>query len=203
MIMTLSDIANAFRGAGIVPLQKTFKELSKSNADPANPVYCVNAGGYCEKLIGIDFDDVTSRYYRQIPHTVASPDALYIWQDEIFLIEFKTGGAPAEDLYRKFYDGSILLVESGALSFDECRTHVTGVLVWSDADHAGNHDMPYDLPGTSRPAGSPRYEYAVPKDLSLMKPSSDFRILSSYLLDKVYVLTPNDFDAFAAVREWK
>lgn len=201
--MTLSDVENVFARVGVIPVEKTFKELSKSDAEPARIRYGVNAGGYCELLSGVYFDDVTRRFYERIPHTVASPDALYVWNNEIYLIEFKTGSAPVEDVYRKFYDACVLLVDAGVMSFDECRDNVVGVLVWTDADHAGNHALPYDLPGTMRTASAPRYEYMVPQDLHRMTANTDFRILSSYLMKKVYVLTPTDFDIFGSEQGWR
>ena len=105
-----------------------------------------------------------------------------------------------DEMYRKLYDSCIMLVEVGVLTWNDCRSYVTGVLVQENAPHRFSA---YDLPGTTRPATAPLYEYALPSDLALMKPDTDYRLLAGYLMKKVYVLTPNDFDVFGQQRGWQ
>lgn len=199
--MTLADIENSLARHGLVCQKKSFRELSESRTDPSKPVrYCVNVGGRCEKIEAINFDPVVNDFYACVPFAAKSTDALYIWQDEVYLIEFKTGEVDTDAMYRKLYDSCIMLVEAGVLTWNDCLLRVTGMLVQENAAHRFSA---YDLPGTARPASDPPYEYALPLDLSCMNSDTDYRILSDYLVKKVYVLTPNDFDAFGLQRGWQ
>jgi len=198
--VTLFDLEQAMRHGGYAPGRKTFRELSASDTGNGPVVYATASGGYCENIEGIHFDEMTGLLYSKLPKTVKSVDALYANDDEAYLIEFKTGEAPADEMYRKFYDSCLTLAKAGVFTIDQCREQVVGILVRTDVSRKWRH---YDLEGSTRATGAPRYEYVVPDDLHLMTPSEDFRILSGYVLKKVYVMDPADFDAFGRKEGWR
>jgi len=198
--VTLLDMEQSMRRGGLVPERKSFRCLSASDTGNGPVVYATASGGYCENIEGIDFDDVTRRLYSDLPKTVKSADALYANGGDAYLIEFKTGDAPADDMYRKFYDSSLTLAKAGVFTLDQCRERVVGILVRTDVSRKWRH---YDLGRSTRSSDAPRYEYVVPADLPLMTPSEDFRILSGYVLKKIYVMDSADFDAFGRNEGWR
>lgn len=176
--------------------RKNFAELSKTHPKPGDPIaYCIPPGSPRAALQAVEFDAVKEHYYKvQLPFLNKSADALYIHQDEWFLIEFKTGGAPVWGTVRKAYDSVITLFEHDILSLADCREKLTFILVRENAKKLFPY---YDLGKMTEKNYGPKWEYDV-ADISASIADADPRVLTGQIAKKVYVMDVPDFVGFSS-----
>lgn len=176
---------------------KTLSELSKSDPnDGSAPNYCLSSGSALGDLPALDFDAIKSHWSdsRGFPFRCRSADALLERVNEFYLVEFKSGKVPVANWIRKVYDSSIALVDNGVLTWHECQTCLTFILVQVDADR---YFPNYDLGRRMRKSYGSRWEYD-PADIPPQTVNSDPRILTGQVAHRIYVMNVPDFQAFAA-----
>ena len=113
-----------------------------------------------------------------------------------YLIEFKTGKAEVWATARKIYDSVISLVENGVLTFKECREKLTFLLVMKEADRFRY----YNLGKIVNKDYGEVWEYDV-RDIPSQMENTDPRILTGQLVQKVFVLSVDDFCSY--VHDWR
>ena len=140
---------------------------------------CLRQDSFSGGIAALRFDDVKTTLCRKgYPRGGLSADALLMQGDRLILVEFKTSSMGDAEFFRKIYDSAILLVEKGVLSWDDCRRRLVFCLVQSDLERyiGGN--------------------YATDPDRN---PSS----LEGQVIDKVYRVSPGEFDMMARSRRWR
>ena len=177
--------------------RKTLAELSATHPkDPSKVEYCLAPESEMGKLMAVDFDHVKElRYEGKLPFLCKSADALYIYSGKWYLIEFKTGKAEVWASVRKIYDSVVLLVESGVLTFDECREKLSFIIVMRDWER-----FPYYNLGkiVDKDYGE-KWDYDV-RDIPKEVENADPRILTEQVAKKVLILSVEDFCSFA--KDW-
>lgn len=174
----------------------TFEKLSRNDDGKA----CLDTSLSCHSLLAGDFDQVKEDWYNSIYfHQVRSADALYKHQDRYYLVEFKTGKPENLDIHRKLYDSVIGLMEHSVLSLDECRTKLQYIVVSLKYNPYPCHSemLSHFEDGDAEP-----WEYEVSKAALKEWPDADIRKLSGFLVEKIYKLSPVDFEKFVANRNW-
>lgn len=154
----------------------------------------------CASLKAVGFDKVKEDWYNErFFHKVRSCDALYRHGERSYLIEFKTGRPNNLDLHRKLYDSVMGLVEHSVLELETCRSTVQYLIV-------SNKYEPYPLHremlahferGVKEP-----WDYDVTVTALNSWDDSDIRRLTGVLVEKIYKLSPADFEHFASSRYW-
>lgn len=193
--MTEQDLSSL---AAQLPNARTMSLGERSKSDQG--VACLDDGLSSSRLTAIDFDSVKDAWYgRRFFHRVRSCDALYRHGESYCLIEFKTGKATNLGLHRKLYDSVIALTEHGVLDLETCRSNVQFVVVSPSYEPSSDHrEM---LSHFERVDPDP-WDYEVTRDFLETVPRDDIRRLSGFLVDKVYRLSPQDFDKFTRNRNW-
>lgn len=161
---------------------------------------CVDSSLSCHSLTAVDFDDVKEVWYNlRLFHQVRSADAFYKNGDRYYLIEFKTGKPDNFDLHRKLYDSVIGLMENAVLSLDECRDKLQYLIVSLRYTPYPCHSemLAHFDAGDDEP-----WEYEVSKTTLKEWGDKDIRKLSGFLVEKIYKLSPVDFDKFVTNRKW-
>ena len=161
---------------------------------------CLDNSLTCHSLVAVNFDAVKDDWYgKRFFHQVRSCDALYKNGDRYYLIEFKTGSPKNLDLFRKLYDSVIALVENKVQDFDGCRTRVQYLVVSRSYKPCDSHRefLEHFERGDPEP-----WEYDVERDVLASDDRSDIRRLSGFLVDRIYKLSPLDFEKFANNRNW-
>lgn len=170
--------------------------LSKSDQGVA----CFDLSCPISLLKSVGFDFVKEDWYgKRFFHQVRSCDALYKHGDLYYLIEFKTGNATNVDRHRKLYDSVIALVENSVLTFEECRSQVQYIIVEKGLKPFVQHQEM--LSHFERNDPEP-WDYAVTKSFLKTISRDDIRKLSGFLVEKVYRLSPLDFEKFVENRNW-
>ena len=91
------------------------------------------------------------------------------------------------------------MTEHGVLDLETCRANVQFLVVSpSYAPAASHREM---LCHFERDDLEP-WDYEVTRDFLETIPRDDIRRLSGFLVDKVYRLSPQDFDKFTRNRNW-
>ena len=160
---------------------------------------CLDDSLNCHSLVAVNFDAVKDDWYgKRFFHQVRSCDALYKDGERYYLIEFKTGTPKNLDLFRKLYDSVFSLIENRVLDFEGCRTQVQCLIVSRAYEPSDSHRelLKHFEQGDSEP-----WEYDV-RDVLMADDRSDIRRLAGFLVDKIYKLSPQDFDKFASNRNW-
>lgn len=114
----------------------TLKKASKDN----------NRNEYMteSKIKVVDFDKIPKEYCKRmkIQNLPCSNDALYISKDNVwYFIEFKNGSVDAAEIYRKFYDSILILVEMGVIpDLQFAREHIVFILVYNSKIYPKNQN---------------------------------------------------------------
>lgn len=193
--MTQNDFA-ALNALLPSPQRRTLGELSANDAG----VRCLDAQLSCSTLDAIWFDKVKEGWYDQgYFHQVRSADAFYKHGDLYYLIEFKTGKIQNVDLHRKLYDSLIGLIEHQVLTLSECRENLQYIVVSLQCGVFAQHKemMEHFACGVNEP-----WDYAVTRQALKTWEKNDIRKLSGFLVNKVFKLSPSDFDIFVRNRNW-
>lgn len=155
------------------------RSLSDLSATRGERNRCLRQDVFSGEIAALRFDDVKAKFCRMgYPRGGLSADALLMQGDRLILVEFKTSSIGDAEFFRKIYDSAILLVENGVLSWDDCRRHLVFCLVQSDLERyiGGN--------------------YATNLDRNP-------RSLEGQVVDKVYRVSPEDFDRMARSWRWR
>ena len=173
----------------------TFLEISTNDKGEE----CVIADGYCADLSAIKFDDVKVNWYGlTLPNQVRSCDALFVDEDNFYLIEFKTGKPENIDIHRKIYDSVIALMEHGVLTLSDCRDHLQYIVVSRHyKDTVSGSLLGYLEDGMLEP-----WEYRVDRQTLETWDKHEIRKLTNFLFSKVYKLSLLEFERFAKNRNW-
>lgn len=176
--------------------KQTLCELSKNDQDDR----CLDGQLPCSALDAVWFDKVKEDWYNEhYFHQVRSADALYKHRNRYYLIEFKTGKPDNLDIHRKLYDSVLGLLEHHVLTLAECRENLQYIIVSLKQTTFPQHEemLEHFRFGRVEP-----WEYEVTRENLDMWNKNDIRKLSGFLVNKVYRLSPKDFDAFVANRNW-
>lgn len=173
-----------------VAFRKSLAELSATKLKTgAEKRYCVAPASNAGKVQAIDFDSVKD-FWRdgKFVFKGKSADALIADGSEYYLIEFKTGGINISDTLRKTYDSAMALAEHNVLTWDQCRHHLTFVLVGTEVEK--------------------RLEQIRKKSVAdCMNPSysgvnNDPRTVVGQLVKGFEVYTPAEFEDFVLQKQW-
>lgn len=175
---------------------KTLGELSRNDDGKV----CLDSTLSCATLIAENFDDVKEDWYNQrFRNQVRSADALYKHNERYYLIEFKTGKPENVDIHRKLYDSVLGIIEHNVLNLEECRTKLQYVVVSLKYTPYLHHEemMRHFDAGDAEP-----WEYEVTQATLKSWDKHDVKKLSGFLVEKIYLLSPMDFERFAHNRQW-
>jgi len=109
----------------------TLKETSKSNHSGTVEYMTTST------LPAIDFDNVKNNYIKplSVPETPKSSDALYIkGEDEMYLIEFKSGEMDTKKIYDvrlKIFDSLLILTDILGIGISHTRQNLNYILVYN------------------------------------------------------------------------
>ena len=176
--------------------QRSLGELSANDQGKQ----CLGAQLPCASLTAVWFDKVKEDWYdKQFFHQVRSADALYKHGSSYYLIEFKTGTPSNFDIHRKLYDSIIGLLENKVLSLSECRENLQYIIVSLEYKTFQQHQelMRHFGFGVIEP-----WDYVVTRQNLQNWDKNDIRKLSGFLVNKVYKLSPEDFNVFVSHRNW-
>lgn len=172
-------------------------ELSKNDQG----VPCLDQSLASAGLEAVGFDDVKKDWYdARYYHQVRSCDALYKHGGRYYLIEFKTGKPRNVDVHRKIYDSVIGLTEHAVLTLQECRERLQAIIVSLEYVPSPQHVemLQHFESGDCEP-----WDYAVTRQNLQMWDKDDIRKLSGFLVERIFKLSPQDFERFAANRNWR
>lgn len=193
--MTSLDFDGFFKSFPYKMGVETLWEISKNDAGEP----CVTEDGYSASLKAINYDTIKRAWYeKDFPHQVKSCDALYADGRKLYLIEFKTGKPKNFDIHRKIYDSIIALVEHGVLSWQECREHVQYLIVSKRYESPEPDSLLAYLEVELREP----WDYVADRQTREMWNEHDIRKLTSFLFEKAFKLSLQDFDLFAQRRHW-
>ena len=116
--------------------RKSLADLSATKPKPEEEKrYCIGPTSSAGKVQAVDFDAV-KEYWRggRFVFKGKSADALIVDGPEYYLIEFKTGRIDTAESLRKAYDSAMALVEYNVLTWDQCKQHLTFLLVGTEAE---------------------------------------------------------------------
>lgn len=193
--MTLNDLTVLADSLPSLP-QRTLGELSANDYG----VQCIGMQWPCSALNAVWFDKIKEEWYDELYfHQVRSADALYKHGSRYYLIEFKTGDVRNVDIHRKLYDSVVGLLEHRVLSLSECRENLQYIIVSLKYEAFPQHQemIKHFGFGVEEP-----WDYVVTRQSLKDWSKDDIRKLSGFLVNKVYMLTPEEFDAFASRRKW-
>ena len=138
----LSDLRDmAFRNS-LVELSAAKSKLEEDKR------YCIEPTSSAGSVQAVNFDAVKD-YWRngKFMFKGKSADALIVDGVEYYLIEFKTGRIDTAESLRKAYDSAMALVEYNILTWDQCKQHLTFVLVGTEVEtrlaHLRNKSVAY------------------------------------------------------------
>lgn len=154
----------------------------------------------CASLKAVGFDSVKKDWYNaRFFHQVRSCDALYQHGERFYLIEFKAGKPKNLDLHRKLYDSVMGLVEHSVLDLETCRSTVQYLIVSVKYEPYPFHRemLAHFERGVKEP-----WDYDVTVTALSAWDDSDIRRLTGVLVEKIYKLSPADFEQFASSRHW-
>ena len=177
--------------------QRTLGELSAN--DEGNK-RCLGSQWPCSTFYAVWFDKVKEDWYNTLYfHQVRSADAFYKHGNRYYLIEFKTGKPNNIDIHRKLYDSIVGLLEHQVLSLSECRENLQYIIVSLEYKTFPQHQelISHFGFGVVEP-----WDYAVTRQNLKDWDKNDIRKLSGFLVNKVYKLSPEDFNTFVSHRNW-
>ena len=170
--------------------RKPLAELSATKAKlGAEKKYCVAPTSNAGKVQAIDFDLVKD-YWRdgKFVFKGKSADALIVDGLEYYLIEFKTGGINIADTFRKACDSAMALVEHNVLTWDQCRHHLTFVLVGAEVEKRLEQIRKKSVADCMNPSCS---------DVN-----NDPRTVVGQVVKNFEIYTPAEFEDFVLAKQW-
>lgn len=179
---------------------KNLHELSSSKRDnPVQPeVFVIDEPYKSGSIAAVDFDAVKeevikNKSYKGRP---CSADALYCTLDKVYLIEFKTG--KLQNALRKVYDSALLLIDNFDFTVQQIRENVIYIVVANKFAERNNTD--YSITRVSelltKPWNYPELMHRLEiKQMGL----SD---LDGVVVDKIYGMSPKQFDSFVNQENW-
>ena len=188
--MKQSDFDRLHDGLQNVVFRKPLAELSATKAKSgAEKKYCIAPTSNAGNVQAIDFDSVKD-YWRdgKFVFKGKSADALIVDGSEYYLIEFKTGGIDIADTLRKAYDSAMALVEYNVLTWDQCKQHLTFVLVGTEVETRLAHLRKKSVADYTNPSYS--------------GVNQDPRTVVGQVVKGFEIYTPTEFEAFALGKQW-
>ena len=173
-----------------VGFRKSLSELSATKSKlEEDKKYCIEPTSRAGRVQAVDFDAV-KEYWRsgRFVFKGKSADALIVDGSEYYLIEFKTGRIVADDLLRKVYDSAMALVEYNVLTWDQCKQHLTFVLVGTEVEMRLAHLRKKSAVDYTNPSYS--------------GVNQDPRTVVGQVVKGFEIYTPAEFVAFAVEKQW-
>ena len=94
------------------------------------------------KIKVVNFDKMPKEYCKRmkVKNLPCSNDALYVSKDNVwYFIEFKNGSVDTAEIYRKFYDSILILLEMGVIpDLQFAREHIIFILVYNSKKYPTN-----------------------------------------------------------------
>lgn len=173
-----------------VVFRKSLAELSATKSKfTEDKKYCIGLTSSVGMVQALDFDAVKEHWRDgRFVFKGKSADALIVDGTEYYLIEFKTGGIAVDDLLRKVYDSAMALVEYNVLTWDQCKQHLTFVLVGTEVETRLAHLRKKTVA-----------DYMNPSYSSV---NQDPRTIVGQVVKCFQIYTPAEFEAFAAEKQW-
>lgn len=178
-----SDLRNmAFRNS----LAELSATKSKNDEDEK---YCIEPTSSAGRVQAVDFDAV-KEYWRggRFVFKGKSADALIVDGSEYYLIEFKTGRIDTAELLRKAYDSVLALVEYNVLTLDQCKQHLTFLLVGTEAEMRLGQLRKKSV-----------VEYMNPSYICVNR---DPRTVVGQVVKCFEIYTPEEFETFVLQKQW-
>ena len=171
--------------------RKSLGELSATDARPdGSREYCIALDSAICHLLAIDFDSV-KEYWRKdrLVFMGKSADALLVDGEDWYLIEFKTGGINVAESLRKVYDSAMALVEFGILTWEQCKSRLTFILVGKEVETR-----------LEQLRKKSRSEYM---DLAYKAVDLDPRTVEGQIVKEFLIYTPSEFETLAVAHQWR
>ena len=170
--------------------RKSLAELSATKSKlEEDKKYCIEPTSSAGMVQALDFDAVKEHWRDgKFVFKGKSADALIVDGSEYYLIEFKTGRIVADDLLRKVYDSAMALVEYNVLTWDQCKQHLTFVLVGTEVETRLAHLRKKSVADYTNPSYS--------------GVNQDPRTVVGQVVKGFEIYTPAEFEAFAEGKNW-
>ena len=173
-----------------VSFRKSLSELSltKSKNDE-DKKYCIEPTSSAGRVQAVDFDAV-KEYWRggRFVFKGKSADALIVDGPEYYLIEVKTGRIDTAESLRKAYDSAMALVEYNILTWNQCKQHLTFLLVGTEAE--------------KRLGQLRKKSVAAYMNPSYTGVNNDPRIVVGQAVNGFEIYTPEEFETFVLQKQW-
>lgn len=146
-------------------------------------IFCINPSSNAGMVQAVDFDAVKNHWRNgKFVFPGKSADALIVHDSEYYLCEFKTGRIIIADILRKVYDSALALVEFNVLNWEQCKQHLTFILVGIDIEN--------------RFAQLRHKNEADYMDPSYPSTNIDPRIVTGQAVKQFNILSPSEFAEF-------
>ena len=171
--------------------RRSLSELSATDARPdGSREYCIVPDSTIGHLLAMDFDLVKEHWRKdRLVFMGKSADALLVNGEDWYLIEFKTGGINVAESLRKVYDSAIALVEFGVLTWEQCKSRLTFILVGKEVETR--------LDQLRRKS---RSDYMDPAYKAV---DLDPRTVEGQVVKEFLIFTPSEFESFASRCNWR